>query len=486
MDQPAVAIYSRKSKFTGQGDSVENQVEMCRQYCRLHLEVDPQDLLIYEDEGFSGRNTRRPQFLTMMEDARRHKFTTIVCYRLDRVSRNIGDFARLIEELSRLSISFVSIKEQFDTSSPLGRAMMYIASVFSQLERETIAERIRDNMLELAKSGRWLGGVPPTGFSSQMVEHQGKDGKIRKSYRLAPIDSQLDIVRAVYRGYLSCKSLTQLENKMRIDKIQSKNGKPLRRFALRQILTNPVYAAADEDTFRYFSSLGARIWGESAFYDGENGLMVYNKTLQVKGRPHQIRPPQDWIVAPGQHPALIAGKDWVKVQRLLAHAPRGNASSPSPPPLLSGILICGHCGTLLRAKKTGRYTAEGQSVFYYLCRRKEREGISGCPCKNGTGLLLDAAVWKAVITTKEDIPTLLQCLRQYQRTISSQTAVSPGARDLQPCSSPAALLSLEGCLASLSIEEKKELIADLFDQILWDGQCLQLFPSLFPQREDSK
>ncbi len=96
---------------------MENQVEMCRQYCRLHLEVDPQDLLIYEDEGFSGRNTRRPQFLAMMEDARRHKFTTIVCYRLDRVSRNIGDFARLIEELSRLSISFVSIKEQFDTSS---------------------------------------------------------------------------------------------------------------------------------------------------------------------------------------------------------------------------------------------------------------------------------------------------------------------------------------------------------------------------------
>lgn len=78
---------------------------------------------------------------------------------MDRISRNIGDFAKLIEEFSHTQTTFVSIKEQFDTSSPMGKAMMYIASVFSQLERETIAERIRDNMLELSKTGRWLGGV---------------------------------------------------------------------------------------------------------------------------------------------------------------------------------------------------------------------------------------------------------------------------------------------------------------------------------------
>ncbi len=105
----------------------------------------------------------------------------MVCYRLDRISRNIGDFANLIEELNELHISFISIKEQFDTSSPMGRAMMYIASVFSQLERETIAERIRDNMLELSKSGRWLGGNTPTGYTSESVSSVTIDGKVKKS-----------------------------------------------------------------------------------------------------------------------------------------------------------------------------------------------------------------------------------------------------------------------------------------------------------------
>lgn len=90
----------------------------------------------------------------MMSDAREKKISAVVCYRLDRVSRNISDFSGLIQEFERLGISFISIREDFDTCSPMGRAMMYIASVFSQLERETIAERIRDNMHELAKTGR--------------------------------------------------------------------------------------------------------------------------------------------------------------------------------------------------------------------------------------------------------------------------------------------------------------------------------------------
>ena len=114
-----IAIYSRKSRFTGKGESIENQIELCRQYIHIHFtDIKDEDILIYEDEGFSGGNTERPQFKKMMKDAREHDFSAIVCYRLDRISRNIGDFAKLIEELNALQISFVSIKEQFDTSSP--------------------------------------------------------------------------------------------------------------------------------------------------------------------------------------------------------------------------------------------------------------------------------------------------------------------------------------------------------------------------------
>ena len=170
-------IYSRKSKFTGKGESIENQIELCRQYIAMHFGEDAsENVLVYEDEGFSGGNLARPQFKKMMKDSQKIAFAAIVVYRFDRISRNIGDFAKLIEDLGDRNIDFISIREQFDTSSPMGRAMMYIASVFSQLERETIAERIRDNMHELSKTGRWLGGTTPTGYASESLQAQTHPG----------------------------------------------------------------------------------------------------------------------------------------------------------------------------------------------------------------------------------------------------------------------------------------------------------------------
>jgi len=125
-----IAIYSRKSKFTGKGESIENQIELCKQYIRpRYPNCNDEGILIYEDEGFSGGNMERPQFKKMMAEARAKKFSAIVCYRLDRISRNIGDFAKLIEELDGLNVSFISIKEQFDTSSPMGR--VFFARTFS-------------------------------------------------------------------------------------------------------------------------------------------------------------------------------------------------------------------------------------------------------------------------------------------------------------------------------------------------------------------
>lgn len=131
--------------------------------------------------------------------------------RLDRIRQEHGDFAGLIEELSRLDTAFISIREQFDTATPLGRAMMYIASVFSQLERETIAERIRDNMHELARSGRWLGGMTPTGYASEAVTTLSLDGKQRKSCRLKLIPQEAELVCLIYERYLYFGSLAQTE-----------------------------------------------------------------------------------------------------------------------------------------------------------------------------------------------------------------------------------------------------------------------------------
>ena len=111
-------IYSRKSKFTGKGESIENQIELCRQYIAMHFgEEAAENVLVYEDEGFSGGNLERPQFKKMMKHSQKIEFAAIVVYRLDRISRNIGDFAKLIEDLGDRHTDFISIREQFDTSS---------------------------------------------------------------------------------------------------------------------------------------------------------------------------------------------------------------------------------------------------------------------------------------------------------------------------------------------------------------------------------
>ena len=107
-----IAIYSRKSKWTGKGDSVENQIVMCREYIEMFIEGGEQaEIIVYEDEGFSGKNTKRPQFQKMMRDMKERHFDYLVCYKLDRRRRNLADLANLMEDVERKGTSFISIKE---------------------------------------------------------------------------------------------------------------------------------------------------------------------------------------------------------------------------------------------------------------------------------------------------------------------------------------------------------------------------------------
>ena len=227
------AIYSRKSKFTGKGESTENQIEMCKRYLQTRYDIDIEnEVVVYEDEGYTGANTRRPKFQEMLKDIRDKKISTVICYRLDRISRNVLDFCSLKDELSNYDVSFISIKEEFDTSTPMGNAMLMISSVFAQLERDTIAERIRDNMRELAKTGRWLGGNTPTGYKSQEVEKITVDGKKKKLFKLAPIKDEQEIVRLIFDKYLELKSQTKLETYLIQNHVKTKNGKKFERWGL--------------------------------------------------------------------------------------------------------------------------------------------------------------------------------------------------------------------------------------------------------------
>ena len=224
-----------------------------------------ENVLVYEDEGFSGGNLERPQFKKMMKDSQKIAFAAIVVYRLDRISRNIGDFAKLIEDLGDRHIDFISIREQFDTSSPMGRAMMYIASVFSQLERETIAERIRDNMHELAKTGRWLGGTTPTGYASESVKSITVDGKTKKACKLKLLPDEAEIIYKIFDLYEQYDSLTMTETELLRQGVKTKTGRSFTRFSIKSILQNPVYLIADKDAYQHF------VDNEAALFSSESG-----------------------------------------------------------------------------------------------------------------------------------------------------------------------------------------------------------------------
>ena len=412
----AIAIYSRKSKFTGKGESIGNQVELCREYVRNFFgEEYAEACVVFEDEGFSGGNLNRPAFRDMMEGVRKHQFKAIVVYRLDRISRNISDFTSLIDELTKLEVSFVSIREQFDTSTPMGRAMMFIISVFSQLERETIAERIRDNMHELAKTGRWLGGNAPTGFKSETVSKVTVDGKTRKSFKLVPIPEEAEIPKMIFDLYTETDSLTAVEAELLRRRIKTKQGKDFTRFAIKAILQNPVYMVADKDAYNYFTEREADVCFPKEAFEGSCGIMAYNRTDQEKGKTTILLPVSEWIIALGQHPGLVPSKQWIKVQESLDRnkskayrKPRNNEA------LLTGLIYCA-CGERMYPKLSKRKTAEGDPIYTYVCKMKERSKRERCDRRNANGNVLDMAIIEQIkMLTEHDSSFIAQLEKSRQ------------------------------------------------------------------------
>ena len=372
------AIYSRKSLFTGKGESIENQIELCENYLERYY-TDVTDFSIYEDEGFTGGNTNRPKFQQLLKDIKAGTIDVLICYRLDRISRSVADFATTYNLLEEHNVAFVSIKEQFDTSTPMGKAMLYISSVFAQLERETIAERVRDNMLLLSKTGRWLGGQEPFGFKSEKVTYIDENYNERSLMKLSPIAEELDIVKLIYTKYNETNSITQVTNYLQDNMYRGKNGGEWQTIQVQRILSSPLYVKSSESTHEYLRDLGINVYGDA----NGNGYLTYNKTKKMTIE----RDVSEWIYAVANHKGIIDSSEWLITQKTMDKNKHkkvirlGTGSSNNA--LLSGILKCNCCGANMIIKQ-GHFSKKepGVRYDYYVCGSKDNSRSRKCTNKN--------------------------------------------------------------------------------------------------------
>lgn len=464
--QENYAIYSRKSKFTGKGESIENQIELCKNQIINKYGSDVADkILIYQDEGFTGYNTNRPEFKKMMNDVRDKKIKTVVVYRLDRISRNVSDFCDLKDEFNKYNVGFMSVTENFDTTSPMGTAMLMITSVFAQLERDTIAERIRDNMYELAKTGRWLGGTTPLGYKSERVENVSIDGKKRSLYKLVTIPDEVKIVKLLWNKMLELKGLGKLESYLLGQGIKTRNNNNFTRFSLINILKNPVYVVADKNIKDFFESMGATIYGSNLDFDGKHGLIAYNKRLEVPGKTKSLKDITEWIIAVGKHDGIISSDKFIETWNLI-HKNRDKRfrTPPANTSILSGIIRCKYCGSYMRPRMRQTINANGERNFTYLCELKDKSRKQLCQCKNISGIETDKIVIEKI---KElTIPTSLFMIRLKEIADGREKETTKRENELSNLNMTLSKnkIKLDGLIDKLAIVSK-EIIPDIAEEI---------------------
>ena len=320
------ALYVRQSVDKKDSISIEAQIEMCAVQARGEYTV-------FADKGFSGKNTNRPAFKNMLNQIRNKSIDRIIVYRIDRLSRSIADFSVFWQELEKYGVEFLSVNEKFDTSSPIGRAMLYIIMSFAQLERETIAERIRDNYFARFKRGVWTGGPAPLGFD---IVKEKVDGK-KVSYLRQ--NAMIEVVKTVFNIYCSGESLYYTAEKAGIlcpEKYWDSR-------AVSRIIKNPVYAACNRDVYWYYAEKGIEIENDETEFNGINAAMLTGKEggcakkLSIAG-----------------HKGVIPPDIFLNCNRRLDLNSAVCVNTYGRQSVLSGLLKCGICGRSVKIVSSGK------------------------------------------------------------------------------------------------------------------------------------
>lgn len=319
VDDINVAIYIRVSTvYQIDKDSLPMQRSDLIQYCKLILNTENYE--IFEDAGYSGKNMDRPAFKDMMNKVRSGQFTHILVWKIDRISRNLLDFASMYTELKKLHVTFVSKNEQFDTSTAMGEAMLKIILVFAELERNMTSERVRATMISRAEDGLWNGHHIPIGYEYD-----------RESRSFVINEKEAEIVRMIYDMYEESKSTSIVSRRLNEKGITTKGGSSWEHASVSRVLKNPFYI----------------------------GDYLYNQ--HYENNSSRFRPENEWVVLHNHHPAIVTEEQQTRVIRILEENTDPKISGGRPSAyrtknihIFSGIVYCGECGSCLRSNTSRR------------------------------------------------------------------------------------------------------------------------------------
>jgi site-specific DNA recombinase len=333
------AIYTRKSTDEGLDrdfNSLDNQREAAEAYIKSQREAAWEALPDrYDDGGFSGGNTQRPALVRLLNDAEAGKIDCVVVYKYDRLSRSMLDFLQILRLFEQHGVAFVSVTQQFNTTTPVGRMTMNILASFGEFERDIISERTRDKMRAARRRGKWTGGMPPLGYDvapegGRIVVNKDEAVQVRQIFDLyLEKRSLVAVLRELNRRGLRRKSWTTRDGRRR-------EGGPWDIPGVRRLLRDPLYAGK--------SKLGGDTF-------------------------------------PGEHTGIIPKNLFAAVQGAMdENRGRGGAAQRNVHgALLRGLLRCAACD----AAMTHTWARKGGRIYrYYVCSSAQKRGRDTCPTKS--------------------------------------------------------------------------------------------------------
>lgn len=389
------AIYARQSVDKAESISIESQIEFCQ------YETRGNPCRVYQDKGYSGKNTERPEFQKMLAAVRNCEISRVICYKLDRCSRSILDFANLMEEFQRYGVEFVSCTEKFDTSSPMGRAMLNICIVFAQLERETIQQRVLDAYHARFRRGFFMGGKIPFGFTS---EPYYLDGKRTSRYVINEDEAKiLEFMYGIYQN--SYSSMGDVVNALRDAGIRHPRWPDImwNRTHIGRMLRNPAYVKADLAVYDFFKEKGVVIHNPPEDFIGTNGCYLYKEKDMT----------QYLVIAP--HQGLISSDIWLRCRAKQKNTDGAVRQNKVKNTWLAGKLKCAKCGYAIVVQKTAK--PSGKAFRYLICSRAAQDGSQ---CNGVHGLKADeveSLIYEQMRRKLEQFPILTA---RYRNTIDPQ------------------------------------------------------------------